>query len=77
MLAVAKGDAGFIFGADGKQLRRIPAVDSTITGLTWSPDGGAIACSCYGGVHVIDPNTGGRLRHLARQGVDAEPRLEP
>ena len=41
MLAVAKGDAGFIFGADGKQMKRIPAVDSTITGLTWSPDGAA------------------------------------
>jgi G3E family GTPase len=68
MLAVAKGDAGFIFGADGKQLRRIPAVDSTITGLTWSPDGAAIACSCYGGIHVIDPNTGGRLRHLQGKG---------
>jgi WD40 repeat protein len=68
MLAVAKGDAGFIFTADGKQLRRIPAVDSTITGLTWSPDGAAIACSCYGGVHVIDPLTGGRLRHLQGKG---------
>jgi len=68
MLAVAKGDAGFIYGADGKQIKRIPAVDSTITGLTWSPDGGAIACSCYGGVHVIDPKTGARLRHLAGKG---------
>ena len=68
MLAVAKGDAGFIFTADGKQLRRIPAVDSTITGLTWSPDGAAIACSCYGGVHVIDPLSGGRLRHLQGKG---------
>jgi G3E family GTPase/WD40 repeat protein len=68
LLAVAKADAGFIFDAAGKQLRRIPAVDSTITGLTWSPDGAAIACSCYGGVHVIDPNTGARLRHLQGKG---------
>jgi G3E family GTPase/WD40 repeat protein len=68
MLAVAKADAGLLFGADGKQIRRIPAVDSTITGLTWSPDGAAIACSCYGGVHLIDPNTGARLRHLAGKG---------
>ena len=67
-LAVAKADAGLLFGADGKQIRRIPAVDSTITGLTWSPDGGAIAVSCYGGVHVIDPNTGARLRHLPGKG---------
>ena len=57
-----------IFGADGKQIERIPAVDSTITGLTWSPDGGAIAVSCYGGVHVIDPKTGARLRHLPGKG---------
>jgi len=67
-LAVAKADAGLLFGGDGKQIRRIPAVDSTITGLTWSPDGGAIAVSCYGGVHVIDPNTGARLRHLKGKG---------
>jgi G3E family GTPase/WD40 repeat protein len=67
-LAVAKADAGLLFAADGKQIRRIPAVDSTITGLTWSPDGGAIAVSCYGGVHVIDPNTGARLRHLPGKG---------
>jgi G3E family GTPase/WD40 repeat protein len=67
-LAVAKADAGLLFGGDGKQIRRIPAVDSTITGLTWSPDGGAIAVSCYGGVHVIDPNTGARLRHLTGKG---------
>jgi WD40 repeat protein len=68
LLAVAKGDAGFIFSADGKQLRRIPPADSTITGMIWSPDGAALACSCYGGVHVIDPHTGGRLRHLAGKG---------
>jgi G3E family GTPase/WD40 repeat protein len=67
-LAVAKADGGLLFGADGKQIRRLPAVDSTITGLTWSPDGGAIAVSCYGGVHVIDPNTGARLRHLPGKG---------
>jgi G3E family GTPase/WD40 repeat protein len=67
-LAVAKADAGLLFDAEGKQLRRIPAVDSTITGLSWSPDGGAIAVSCYGGVHVIDPNTGARLRHLPGKG---------
>ena len=77
MLAVAKGDAGFIFGADGKQLRRIPAVDSTITGLTWSPDGAAIACSCYGGVHVIDPRHGRTPAPPAGKRIDAEPRLEP
>lgn len=67
-LAVAKADAGVLFSADGKQIRRIPAVDSTITGLAWSPDGGAIAVSCYGGVHVIDPNTSARLRHLQGKG---------
>src|SRR5262252_272070 len=68
LLAVAKGDAGFIFSADGKQLRRIPPADSTITGMVWSPDGAALACSCYGGVQVIDPHTGGRLRHLQGKG---------
>ncbi len=68
LLAVAKGDAGVLFAPDGKQVRRIPAVDSTITGLSWSPDGAAIACSCYGGVHIIDPNTGGRLRQLPGKG---------
>src|SRR5580765_3094992 len=68
LLAVAKGDAGLIFSADGKQLRRIPPADSTITGMIWSPDGAALACSCYNGVHVIDPHTGARLRHLAGKG---------
>jgi G3E family GTPase len=68
LLAVAKGDAGFIFAPDGKQLRRIHPVDSTITGLVWSPDGAAIGCACYGGVHVMDPNTGARLRHLPGKG---------
>ncbi|HXU02750.1 MAG TPA: GTP-binding protein [Polyangia bacterium] len=68
LLAVAKNDAGVLFAPDGKQVRRIPAVDSTITGLTWSPDGAAIACSCWGGVHIIDPNTGGRLRQLQGKG---------
>jgi G3E family GTPase len=68
LLAVAKGDAGLIFSADGKQLRRIPPVDSTITGMIWSPDGAALACSCYGGVHIIDPHTGGRLRQLQGKG---------
>src|SRR5262245_17058718 len=68
MLAVAKGDAGFFYGPDGKQLRRIHAVDSTITGMVWSPDGAALACACYGGVHLIDPTTGTRLRHLQGKG---------
>jgi len=68
LLAVAKGDAGFIYSADGKQLRRIPPADSTITGMIWSPDGAALACSCYNGVSVIDPHTGARLRHLAGKG---------
>src|SRR4029079_18726448 len=68
LLWVARASAGLLLGADGKQIRRIPAVDSTITGLTWSPDGGAIAVPCYGGVHVIDPNTGARLRHLPGKG---------
>jgi len=68
MLAVAKGDAGFFFAPDGKQLRRIHAVDSAITGMVWSPDGAALACSCYGGVHLIDPTTGTRLRHLQGKG---------
>jgi WD40 repeat protein len=36
--------------------------------MIWSPDGTGLACSCYGGVHVIDPHTGGRLRHLQGKG---------
>ena len=77
MLAVAKADAGLLFGADGKQIRRIPAVDSTITGLTWSPDGGAIA------VLVLRRRARDRSEHgrapaaPAGQGIDAQPRLEP
>ena len=53
---------------DGKQLVRLPAVESTITGLAWSPDGAGIACACYGGVHLFDPKSGGRLRHLDAKG---------
>jgi G3E family GTPase/WD40 repeat protein len=68
LLAVARGDAGVVFSSDGIQVRRIPAADSTITGLTWSPDNAAIALSCYGGVHVIDPHSGARLRHLQGKG---------
>src|SRR4029079_19834166 len=75
--AGAKADPGVLFSADGKQIRPIPAVDSTITGLSWSPDGGAIAVSCYGGVHVIDPNTGARLRHLQGKGSMLSPAWSP
>ena len=68
MLAVAKGHTGYIYAPDGKQLVRLPAVESTITGLAWSPDGTSIACACYGGVHLFDPKSGGRLRHLDAKG---------
>ena len=55
----------------------IPAVDSTITGLTWSPDGG--------GDRVLllrrrarDRSEDGRApAPPGGQGIDAEPRLEP
>jgi len=43
-------------------------VESTITGLAWSPDGAGIACACYGGIHLFDPRSGGRLRHLKSKG---------
>jgi WD40 repeat protein len=65
---VAKGHTGYVYAADGKQVARLPAVESTITGLAWSPDGAAIACACYGGVHLFDPRSGGRLRHLDAKG---------
>ena len=68
MLAVAKGHTAYIFAPDGKQLIRLPAVESTITGLAWSPDGAGIACACYGGIHLFDPRSGGRLRHLKSKG---------
>jgi G3E family GTPase/WD40 repeat protein len=68
MLAVAKGHTGYIYAPDGKQVARLPAVESTITGLAWSPDGAGIACACYGGVHLFDPRSGGRLRHLDAKG---------
>jgi G3E family GTPase/WD40 repeat protein len=68
MLAVAKGHTAFIYAPDGKQVARLPAVESTITGLAWSPDGAGIACACYNGVHLFDPKSGGRLRHLDAKG---------
>jgi WD40 repeat protein len=57
-----------VLAADGRSLVQLPDVDSTITGIAWSPDGTQIACACYGGVRLFDSKTGRRQRSLEWKG---------
>ena len=67
-LAVARGRAALVLAADGRELVRLPEVESTISGLAWSPDGSQLAYACYGGVRLFDPKTGRRQRSLDWKG---------
>ena len=68
MLAIARGHTVGLCAADGRKLSYLPAVESTITGLSWSPDGQMIACACYGGVRLFDPKSRQALQRLDAKG---------
>jgi WD40 repeat protein len=67
-LAVALGRTAVVLARDGRELLRLPAVESTLSGIAWSPDGSQLACACYGGVRLFDPRTGRRQRSLDWKG---------
>jgi WD40 repeat protein len=66
-LAVALGRWAVVLAMDGRVVK-LPEVESTISGIAWSPDGTQIACACYGGVRLFDPKTGRRQRSLEWKG---------
>jgi WD40 repeat protein len=68
VLAIARGHAVAISAGDGRPISYLPAVESTIAGLSWSPDGALIACACYGGVRLFDPKTRRGVRRLDAAG---------
>ena len=67
-LAVAVGRGALVLATDGRLLVHLPEVESTISGITWSPDGAQVACASYGGVTLFDPKSGKRRRRLPWRG---------
>lgn len=79
-LAFAAGRTLRLATADGAAVDETPAAASTIAGLCWSPRGGQLAASGYGGVaiwSVTQPFAAGPLQQLAWSGSLLEPTWSP
>ncbi|HLL21359.1 MAG TPA: hypothetical protein VK427_04465, partial [Kofleriaceae bacterium] len=66
-VAVAVGARAHLIELDGPTTP-CEAVESSITGLAFSPDGKSVAVACYGGVRLFDASTGARTRRLDWKG---------
>ena len=67
-VATAAGRTVRVWTSRGEPLLESERLPSTVTGLAWHPDGGELAASCYGGVHVLPVADGASARHLAWKG---------
>lgn len=79
-LAFASGRTVRLATAAGQPVDETPPAASTIAGLAWSPQGGRLAASGYGGVSIwstSEPFAGGPSRVLAWSGSLLEPAWSP
>ncbi len=67
-LATSTGKQATLFETSGKVRAKLPALESTITGLAWSPNNKLLGCACYGGVRLFFGRTGKFSRRLDWQG---------